>query len=297
MPAFMLAILVLAQAPVVGPGTEIRALTVTVLDEDDEAVEGLGVQDVALSENGVVRDITAFRVDDRPLTVAVILDSSQAVRSEYRLNLVEAVTALVARLPVGTRYCLWTTGDRPTKILDYTEERTEASPALLRVAPTGGNYMLDALAEASKDLKKQTREGDRTAVFAVSGTGPEFSYLDKWRAADVAEANADLFLLIQVDVGGAGFEERAKLSYVFDRLADASGGEYDVILSYMGVDPGLRRLSPYLAAGYRLSYATVPEHQEAKAGGHRGPARHRGEDPDPHRHRKRARPRALGPSP
>jgi hypothetical protein len=259
MPAFTLAIFVLAQASAVAPDTEVRALTATILDEDGEAVEGLGVEDVALSENGVVRDITAFKVDERPLTVAILVDSSQSVRTEYRLNLVEAVSALVSRLPSGTLYSVWTTGDRPTKILDYTEDKAEASRALLRVAPTGGNYMLDALAEASKDLQKETREGDRTAIVAVSGTGPEFSYLDRWRSADVAEENVDLFLLLQVDVGGAGFEQRAKLSYVFDRLAKASAGEYDVILSYLGVDSGLRRLSPYLSAGYRLSYATVPE--------------------------------------
>lgn len=259
MPAFTLAVLVLAQASALAPGTEIRALTATVLDEDGGPVEGLGVEDVALSENGVVRDITAFKPDERPLTVAVLVDTSQSVRSDYRLNVVEAVTALVSRLPSGTSYSLWTTGDRPSKILDYTEDPAEASKALLRVAPTGGNYMLDALAEAAKDLKKEAREGDRTAIVAISGTGPEFSYLDKWRAADVAEENADLFLLLQIDVGGAGFEQRANLSYVFDRLAEASGGDYEVILSFMGVDPGLRRLSSYLTSGYRLSYATVPE--------------------------------------
>jgi hypothetical protein len=260
----MLAVMVLAQATAVGPGTEVRALTVTVLDEDAGAVGGLSVDDVALTENGVVRDITAFKLDERPLSVAVIVDSSQAVRSEYRMHLVEAVSALVARLPAGTLYSVWITGDRPQKIVDYTEDRAEAAAALLRIAPTGGNYMLDALAEASKDLKKETREGDRTAVFAISATGPEFSYLDKWRSADVAEENADLFLMLQVDAGGAGFDERAKLSYVFDRLADASGGEYDVILSYMGVDAGLRRLTPYLSAGYRLSYATLPDIKKRK---------------------------------
>ena len=143
--------------------------------------------------------------------------------------------------------------------MDFTEGKAEALQGLLRVAPQGGNYMLDALAEASKDLKEKGREGDRTAVIAVTGTGPELSYLDRWRSADVAEENADLFLLLQVDVGGAGFEERAKLSYVLNRLAEASGGEYEVILSVMGVDPGLRRLSPYLTSGYRVSYATVPE--------------------------------------
>jgi VWFA-related protein len=259
MTGFSLAVLLLAQASTVAPDVEVRALTATVLDQDGEPVEGLGQEDVALSENGVVRDITSFRPDRRPLTVAVIVDSSQAVASEYRLNVVDAVSGFVSRLPSGTRYAIWTTGDRPTKLLDYTEDPAEAAPALGRVAPQGGNYMLDALAEASKDLKKNQREGDRTAVVAISGTGPELSYLDKWRSADVAEENADLFLLLQVDVGGAGFQERAKLSYVFDRLAEASGGEYDLILSYMGADSGLRKLSPYLRAGYRVAYATVPE--------------------------------------
>jgi VWFA-related protein len=254
----------LLQASTVAPDAEVRALTATVLDQAGEPVEGLSPQDVALSENGLVRDITAFKPDRRPLTVAVIVDTSQAAGSQYRLNVVGAVSAFVSRLPSGTSYAIWTTGDRPTKLVDYTEDRTEATAALERVAPLGGNYMLDALAEASKDLKKNQGEGDRTAVVAISGTGPELSYLDKWRSADVAEENADLFLMLQIDVGGAGFEERATLSYVFDRLAQASGGEYDVLLSHMGTDSGLRKLSPYLLAGYRVAYATVPDLKKRK---------------------------------
>jgi hypothetical protein len=264
MTGFSLAVLLLAQASAVAPDAEVRALTATVLDQEGGPVEGLSPQDVALSENGVVRDITSFKPDRRPLTVAVIVDTSLAAGSEYRLNVVDAVTAFVSRLPTGTSYAIWTTGDRPTKLLDYTEDRTEATAVLERVVPLGGNYMLDALAEASKDLKKNQREGNRTAVVAVSGTGPELSYLDKWRSADVAEENADLFLMLQIDAGGAGFEERSNLSYVFDRLARASGGEYDVLLSYLGTDSGLRKLSPYLLAGYRVAYATVPDLKKRK---------------------------------
>jgi VWFA-related protein len=264
MTAFPLILLVLGQAPTIAPDAEVRALTVTILDADGEAVEGLGEQDVALTENGVVRPITSFKPDERPLTVAVIVDTSQSVGSAFRQNVVEGVTALVARFPTGTRYALWTTGDRPSKLLDYTEDRTEASKALSRVPPLGGNYILDALAEASKDLKANLREGDRSAVVAISGTGPEYSYLDKWRAADVAEENADLYLLIQVDEGAADFQQRADMSYVFERLARSSGGEYEVTLSFMGVNSALRDLSPYLEAGYRLAYATVPDLEERR---------------------------------
>jgi VWFA-related protein len=259
MTGFSLAFLVLAQASAVAPDAEVRAFTAIVLDKEGAPIEGLSEQDVALSENGVVRDITSFRPDTRPLTVAVILDTSRAVGADYRLNVVEAVSAFVSRLPPGTEYALWGTGDRPTKLVDYTDDFAETAKALVRVTPLGGNYMLDALAEASKDLKSRAREGDRTAVVAISGTGPELSYVDRWRSADTAEENADLYLMMQIDVGGADFQMRADLSYVFDRLAEATGGEYDVILSYMGTDTGLRKLSPFLTAGYRLVYATVPD--------------------------------------
>jgi hypothetical protein len=207
----------------------------------------------------VSREITSFKPDRRPLSVAVLVDSSAAVGSSYRLNVVEAVVGLIARLPDGSRYALWTTGDRPTKIVDHTDDRGAAGAALRRVAPQGGNYMLDAFSEASKDLKKLSREGDRTVVVAVSFMGPELSYLDRYRSAEVAEKNAELFLSVQVDAGDADFEMRTNLSYVMDRLSRATGGRYDIILSAMGTDTALRKLSAHLRSGYRLAYATVPD--------------------------------------
>jgi len=260
MSALTLAVFLLGQAaPVTAPGTEVRALTVTLLDEKDREVTDVSAGDVALVENGVSRDITSFKPDRRPLSVAVLVDSSAAVGSAYRLNVVEAVVGLIARLPDGSRYALWTTGERPTKVVDHTDDRGAAGTALRMVAPQGGNYMLDAFSEASADMKKLSREGDRTAVVAVSFMGPELSYLDKYRSAEVAEKNAEIFLSVQVDSGEADFEMRSNVSYVMDRLARATGGRYDVILSAMGTDTALRKLSAHLRSGYRLAYATVPD--------------------------------------
>jgi VWFA-related protein len=265
MSALTVAVLLLGQAaPSTAPGTEVRALTVTLIDEKDREVADVSAADVALLENGVARDIVSFKPDRRPLSVAVIVDSSAAVGSSYRLNVVDAVVGLVTRLPEGARYAVWTSGDRPTKIVDHTDDRQAAGNALRRVAPQGGNYMLDAVAEASADLKKLAREGDRTAVVAVSFTGPEFSYLDKYRSAELGEKNADLLLGVQVDAGGDDFETRSNLSYVLDRVARATGGRYDLILSAMGTDDALRKMSAHLRSGYRLSYATVADLKKRK---------------------------------
>jgi hypothetical protein len=182
------------------------------------------------------------------------------VGSSYRLNVVDAVIGLIARLPEGSRYALWTTGDRPTKVHDFTDDRGAAATALRMVAPMGGNYMLDAFDEASKDLKKSSREGDRAAVVAVSFMGPEFSSVDKLRAAEVAQGNADLFLSILVEAAeGAERATLTDVSYVMDRVAHATGGRFDTILSPMGLDGALRKVSAHLRSAYRLLYATVPD--------------------------------------
>ena len=264
MSVLTLAVFLLGQAaPATAPGTEVRALTVTLLDDKGQEVTDVSADDVALVENGVSRDITSFTPDRRPLSVAVLVDPSAAVGSSYRLNVVDAVTGLVTRLPDGSRYTLWTTGDRPTHVLDFTDDRGAAGKALRMIAPQGANYMLDAFSEATNDLKKTAREGDRTAVVAVSFMGPEFSYLDKYRSADVAEKNAELFLSVQVEEAGGGadadFEMRSNVGYVMDRLARATGGRYEVILSPMGLDGALRKLSAHLRSAYRLAYATVPD--------------------------------------
>ena len=262
--------LLLSLLPLIGQGSDaaagaqMRALTVTLVDEKGREVQDVSADDVALTENGVHRDIASFKRDERPLMVAVLVDTSADVASSYRLNAVDALVGLVSRLPEGTRYALWTTGDRPTKVVDYTEDRAAAGTALRHVAPQGGNYMLDALAEASADLNKAAKEEERRAVIAVSGMGPEFSYRDKQHAAEDAEGKADLFLSVQVDAGAVDMDVRQRLSYALDRLATASGGRADTVLSYMALDGALRKLSANLVSAYRLRYASLPDLKKRK---------------------------------
>ena len=102
-------------------------------------------------------------------------------------------------------------------------------------------------------------------MVALTLSGPEFSYRDRFRAAEEAERNAELFLSVQVDARPrATSRRRSNLSYVLDRLAVASGGRYEVVLSPMAVDGALRKLSNVLRAGYRLAYATVPDLKKRK---------------------------------
>ncbi len=108
-----------------------------------------------------------------------------------------AVAAAIARLPEGTRYALWTTGDRPTKLVDFTDDRSLAAPALRRVFPQGGNRVLDAIVEAGEVLR-ESAEGARAAMLIVSGVGIGFTDVPRHRVVDEGLRHPVRYLVLQV---------------------------------------------------------------------------------------------------
>ncbi len=255
------AALLAAQTSAASAPAEVRSLVVSITDDKGSPVRDLQKEEVAVVENGVAREPVRVEADGRPLTVALLVDTSQATGSSFRLNVAPAVGSFLGRLPSGTRYALWTTGDRPTKLVDFTDDPAEATRALGRVAPQGGSTMLDALVEASKDLKKL--EGARTAVVAVSALGPEFSGRDRHRVVDEAKTSGAVFYAVEFEDGPASFEDRQAYDFALSNLTKDTGGLLETTLSSMGLQVALGKVATDLAAQYRLSYATLPE---AKAG-------------------------------
>jgi VWFA-related protein len=257
--------LLLAQAGAFPASTEkaqVRSLLVTITDEKGRPAEGLAPEEVVVIENGLARDVVGLLPDRRPLTVAVLLDTSANMDSDLRMQVLEPLVAFLMGLPSGSKYALWTTGDRPTKLVDYTSDVVEASQALKRVAPQGGNTLLDALVEASADLKK--KEGERSAVVAVTKIGIEFSSRDRYQVVEQALANAPLFMAVKIDEGGENFENLAKYDYVLGELTRKTGGVFETVLSSLAVGHALERVAGALRGQYRLRYATVPEIKERK---------------------------------
>jgi VWFA-related protein len=247
---------------VAADGVETRYVPLSVTDDKGAAVKGLAREDLAVLENGVARDLVSFGLDERPLTVALLVDSSEAVRSTYRIQIVPALEAFVAGLPEGTRVALWTVGERPTKRVDYTDDRKAVSQALPRVVPAGGSTLLDALLEATRDLRK--KEGERNAVVVFSATGPEFSSTYRERVVEEALVPDTVFLSVLLEEGATDFENRTNYDFVLDRLARASGGVHGATLSSMAVAKELQARLGALLGQYRLSYATVPDLKERR---------------------------------
>ena len=196
----------------------------------------------------------------------MIVDTSEPMNTIYRLHVVDPVIQFLSRLPEDSRFTVWTTGDRPTRIVDdYTTDPAVAAKALRRVAPQGGNTLLDTLVEASRDLAK--REGERTAVVVVTGLGIGFRNYDKYQVVREGAKSGATFLTLQLEEGrlppgagsaGVGEVDSSEYEFALSNLAKDSGGRQESTLSAMGVASSLAKLGAELRGQYRLAYLGLP---------------------------------------
>jgi VWFA-related protein len=255
------------------PEAQTRRLSVTVTDDKGRPIEGLTADEIAVTENGVAREITRVELDRRPLTLALIVDTSAPMGTFYRLQVLEPVVQFLTRLPEGSRFTVWTTGDRPTRIVDdYTTDAGAAARALRRVFPQGGNTLFDTLVEASRDLAR--REGERTAVVVVTALGIGFRNYDRQQVVRESLKSGATFLTLQIEEGrlppgaersGMGEVDSSDYDYVLSGLAEQSGGRRESTLSAMGVSSSLAKLGAELRGQYRLEYLGLPGVDDPKA--------------------------------
>ncbi len=252
--------LLLAVALVPAP-LETYSLRAVVVDARGGAVRDLEMADVSLTDAGATLPLESFERDERPARVALLVDSSQPMATAFRLQFLDAARSFVASLPAGTRVSIWTSGDRPVKVVDDLDLETEGSARevesrLRRVPPSGGNTILDALVEAAEDLAR--KEGERQVVVFLSGSGPGFSNNHRQSIVDrVLKSGVEVMGALVTEEGepvSGGEVTQEDYDYVFASLTERTGGRFERTLSGMGAGAAMLRVAADLRSTYRLSY-------------------------------------------
>ena len=262
MVSLLLAAIVLLAAPAQAAEVESRSVNVVVTEDKGAPIQSLAPEEVAVVENGTTRTLQRLEKDRRPLKLALLVDTSEPMGAFYRLQIVDPILRFLAKLPEGSTFAVWTTGDRPSKVVDFGQSTTDAAKALRRVFPTGGNTVFDAIVEASKELKGE--EAGRTALVIVTGTGIGFTNYSKEQVVEEGKKSGALVLGAEIeetrasDQAGAGEVRASDYDYVLANLAEATGGRREVLLSAMGTGPTLDSFAGELSSVYRLTYETVP---------------------------------------
>jgi hypothetical protein len=267
--ALVLVVVLAAAVPLAAAAAETRSVALVVTDAEGAFVPDIRAEEVRVFENGEPREIVAFERDERPLAVALVLDTSTGAVRVFRGPAFEAVWSFVSRLPSGSKCTLWTTGDHARKIGELKGERPEIEKKVAQgFSFEGPNALLDALVDAAESLGRES--GRRRALVAVSGAGAGHASLSPGDVmSQVRKAGARVLGVMyrEGESGGAGSlmgldapRDTANLTIVgagdheriLSGLAQSTGGRLESIPTVMGTSRILESLGADLGGQYRL---------------------------------------------
>jgi len=246
--------------------TRERSIPVSVVTgNDDVPVTGLTPADFTVREDGVAREVLRVGPAPLPTHLLLLVDDSQVTQpaisylrpglTAFVRKMADAAQGLAAE--ATPQWGLMTFGDRPTKRVDYNQSEIPILRAIDRIFhQTGaGSTLIEALLEASKELKK--KEAARPLIVAfVDEAGPEFSSrIHKDVAAALEGANAGFWVVaLQTGAQNVSSTESRERAIVTGDVVRWSGGGTKVVLTPQSLESGFTSLANQILARYNVTY-------------------------------------------
>jgi VWFA-related protein len=235
-------------------GDRERTLFVSALDEKGEPVTALAPDDVIVREDGVRREVLRISRATEPIDIALLVDNSASAEDAIT-HMRDALRRFIAKMAGDNQIAIVALADRPTILVDYTNDRKrlEAGIGRLFAMSMSGMTLLDAIVEVSRGLAR--RETPRVAIVPVINDGVEFTnryYRDVNDALKMASAPLHAITVGTFAItGDTATRERA---YVLDSGTRESGGQRVTLLSPMGLNSALDKLARELSSQHKVVY-------------------------------------------
>lgn len=237
---------------VVGAEVLVREVPVGVRTKKGEPVLDLDAAEVEVKEDGAKRTVVGLRRDESPVDVALILDSSERMRNDYRSTLVPAAMDFWDALPEGARLTIWTSGGGSHLAVEFGTERSAAEETLEKAAVGGNLFTLDAIVDASEQLAGAG--APRRMVVAVTTPGMPFSKSLIDRVYQAVPRSAVTPLVIMVDQSGTGGGQSWSARDMIDHMTTSYGGDSELTLTAQAVSSLLRRVAAELTSQYLVRF-------------------------------------------
>src|SRR5215471_4272778 len=127
-------------------GVELINVTATVTDAGGRFVPNLHQEDFLVYEDNQPQTVTHFSADRVPVSLGILLDTSQSMQGEKFDSARRALDQFLADLSSrDDEFFLIQFSSVPTLLQDWTSDRNQISRALAGAMPRGGTAMYDAI--------------------------------------------------------------------------------------------------------------------------------------------------------
>jgi len=219
-------------------------LWVTVTDRSDRLVSQLKREDFKVFEDGVPQEIREFTLEERPITMAIVLDSSGSMRDQMN-DVHEAAAAFVETLRPVDRAMVIDFDDKVFLLQDLTSGQGELKAAVTSTEALGSTALYDALHAAFR--KFRGIEGRKALVLLSDGedSSSQFGY-DRV----LEEAKAGNVLIYSIGLG-----DQVRRS-VLKEFSETTGGRAYFVDKASELKETYQRIAEELRLQYYIAYAT-----------------------------------------
>lgn len=168
------------QIPIIRANTTLVDVPVLVLDKQGQPMQDLERQNFRVFDDGRLQRISGFDNEPRPVSLAIVVDTSDWNAIDQARRSAELISAMV--IGAQGQAALYVPGPEPKRLLGFTSD-TDKLANLLRhlekspTAPQGEGSVVEPLNLAMLDLRAQPRERTRAALLITNagdkGTGAE----------------------------------------------------------------------------------------------------------------------------
>ncbi len=224
-------------------------VTASVTDDDRRFVSGLTRDDFRVLEDDVPQTIIDFAQETRPITLAILIDTSGSMREE--IDMVQgAAVSFVETLRPEDRALVIDFDENVYLLQELTNDHDLLRAAIEGTDAEGGTAFYDAMFAAYRRLKKIV--GRKAIVLLTDGadTNSRFSFqrIVEWtRTNDVSVYSIGLGATV-LDVGVRGS---------LKQIAEDTGGRSYFPGSGGGLEEIYRQIATDLRSQYYLTYAST----------------------------------------
>jgi VWFA-related protein len=165
--------------------SRVVGVRVDVLVTDDRRlVTGLTARDFELRDEGVVQEVKQVDVEQLPLSLSLVFDTSESVAGPRMASLLDAARAVVSGLREPDRVALLSFSTRVRLLSPLTPSRSQIAAAFTQLAASGATSLRDAVFSA---LALRETDPGRTLLLVFSDGGDTASWLTAANVIDVAK--------------------------------------------------------------------------------------------------------------
>lgn len=229
---------------------------VSVLDAKGAPVTGLSAEEFRVREEGTAREVLKAAPATEPLTVALLVDDSQATSPASQM-IREAVDTFITSLAGKAEISIVTFGERPTILVDYTTDQQKLLAGAKRIFPRNGAgaYLMDAIVDVSRGFQKRNAARPVIAVLMMEGA-VEFSNRHHDNVvSELMSGGAALHVVSLGQPGDSMADEVRNRDQSIARGTALTGGRRDNVLALTAAAPKMKQLAHELQNQYVVTYS------------------------------------------